>query len=158
MALETTLLVFLLLGELSGTFSQTHCKPPVGESHPQTFQRQHHDGPKTKHGNDYCGAMMHKKCMTNQDPPKTKCKETNTFIHAPKKTITSVCSNGGKPYQGSANLRVSNAPFSVTTCKIKGNSVTHLCEYKAKSYTRKIVIGCENGFPTHYDEGIIVPK
>ncbi|XP_069057618.1 ribonuclease-like [Pleurodeles waltl] len=158
MSLITVHLLGLLLVVAFVSCADNHCKPPSRETDYQRFLRQHYDNPKSSGGNDYCEKMMLRRCMTNLDPPKKKCKETNSFIHATKKQIQGVCGKGGKPYQNKKDLRVSLQPFSVTTCKNKGDAAVHPCQYKRSSTTRKIVIACRKGFPTHFDEGIVVPK
>ncbi|XP_078510204.1 ribonuclease-like [Lissotriton helveticus] len=147
----------LLLAVASVTCAFEHCKPPAGETPYQQFLRQHYDDPKTS-GRDYCGKMMLKRCMTNQDPPLTKCKELNSFIHATKKQIQAVCNDSGSPYGNNPKLTVSNLPFRVTTCTCHGDPDVHPCEYRGRETTRRIVIDCRGGNPVHFAEGIVVPN
>ncbi|KAG2469397.1 ANGI protein, partial [Polypterus senegalus] len=126
------------------------CKPPANENGYTMFLRQHYDNPKTS-SNDYCNAMMEMRCMTNLDPPKSKCKEKNTFIHSTKNLITAVCDKAGVPLGG--NLRRSTKPFSVSTCKVKGDPNKHPCEYKGgRGDMREIVIACAGKLPVHLDD------
>uniref|UniRef100_A0A3B3SFR0 Ribonuclease A-domain domain-containing protein n=1 Tax=Paramormyrops kingsleyae TaxID=1676925 RepID=A0A3B3SFR0_9TELE len=84
------------------------------------------------------------------------CKQVNTFIaDGKKKDILGVCDKAGSPYPG--NLTISNKPFHVITCKLKGKSDRRPCKYRGDSSTRKIVIRCENKLPVHYEEGKIIP-
>ncbi len=83
------------------------------------------------------------------------CKEVNTFIHANKKDIKVVCDpkKGGIP-QGN-NLFRSNQPFPVVTCTLQSGDRHPKCKYRGEKSNRYIVLGCEGGWPVHYDEGII---
>ncbi|XP_043078947.1 ribonuclease like 2 [Puntigrus tetrazona] len=81
------------------------------------------------------------------------CKEANTFIQANKNDINAVCGNGGTPQGG--NLFKSNQPFPVVTCKLQSGQRHPKCEYRGKRSTRYIVLGCDRGWPVHYEEGII---
>ncbi len=81
------------------------------------------------------------------------CKDVNTFIQANTNDINNVCGRGGRPYGN--NKTISNQPFPVVTCKRKGGQRHPNCKYRGKRSTRYIVLGCEKGWPVHYDEGII---
>ncbi|XP_073699513.1 ribonuclease-like 3 [Garra rufa] len=83
------------------------------------------------------------------------CKEVNTFIQANKKNINVVCGEGGTP-QG-RNLFKSNQPFPVVTCKLQSGQRHPNCQYSRKKSTssRYIVLGCDRGWPVHYEEGVI---
>ncbi len=81
------------------------------------------------------------------------CKDVNTFINAKKNYIKAVCGRGGTT-KGN-NLFKSNQPFPVVTCKRKGGPNYPNCQYRVDSSTRYIVLGCDRGWPVHYDEGII---
>ncbi|XP_036700496.1 angiogenin [Balaenoptera musculus] len=115
------------------------------------FLSQHSD-PKPKGRDDrYCESMMRSRDLINP------CKDVNTFIHGNKNDIKAVCEDeNGEPYRG--NLRISNSPFQVTTCKHKGGSPRPPCKYRATRAYRVIVIGCENDLPTHFDESFIPPR
>ncbi|XP_073699515.1 ribonuclease-like 3 [Garra rufa] len=81
------------------------------------------------------------------------CKEVNTFIKANSNNIRVVCGNGGTHLRG--NLFKSNQPFPVVTCKLQSGQRHPNCQYRGKKSTRYIVLGCDGGWPVHYDEGII---
>ncbi|XP_058615792.1 ribonuclease-like 3 [Onychostoma macrolepis] len=83
------------------------------------------------------------------------CKDVNTFVNANKNQIKAVCSGGGTPLGN--NLFVSNQPFPVVTCKLKSGQSHPKCKHgNGKKSTRRIVLGCAEGWPVHYDEGIII--
>ncbi|XP_033830256.1 ribonuclease-like 3 [Periophthalmus magnuspinnatus] len=96
-----------------------------------------------------CDAVMGRRRITVTDS--NQCKETNTFINAGTNEIKKVCNAAGRPYQNSRNLRVSNQPFPIINCKEKGNHRYPRCEYQGRSATKYIIIGCEDGFPVHFD-------
>lgn len=83
------------------------------------------------------------------------CKEVNTFIQTYTDKINTVCGDGGTPQMNNRNLSMSNQPFPVVTCKLKSGQRRPNCQYRGKKSTRYIVLGCEEGWPVHYDEGII---
>uniref|UniRef100_A0A8C8SXA6 Ribonuclease A-domain domain-containing protein n=1 Tax=Pelusios castaneus TaxID=367368 RepID=A0A8C8SXA6_9SAUR len=101
----------------------------------QTFLWQHHDNPRTQAGRDYCGTMMLRRGMTRP------CKDINTFIHASRAQLHSVCRDGGTPYQG---MRRSKRPLAVTTCELKRTQGAR-CIYRSHAASRYIVIGCSHG-------------
>ncbi|MBW01627.1 Angiogenin-1, partial [Eschrichtius robustus] len=115
------------------------------------FLSQHSD-PKPKGRDDrYCESIMKSRNLINP------CKDVNTFIHGNKNDIKAICEDkNGEPYRG--NLTISKSPFQVTTCKHKGRSPRPPCKYRATRGYRVIVIGCENGLPTHFDESFIPPR
>ncbi|XP_067253070.1 ribonuclease-like 3 [Chanodichthys erythropterus] len=84
------------------------------------------------------------------------CKEINSFINANSKDIRAVCEKAGTPQGG--DLFKSNQPFPVITCKLKSGEKHQKCEYRGVSDTRYIVLGCDHGWPVHYDEGIYKPN
>lgn len=84
------------------------------------------------------------------------CKEVNTFILANKETVKAICTGGGAIYNKNKDLYMSTQPFAVVTCSLKSGARHPKCSYRGNKSTRKIVVGCEQGWPTHYDEGIIV--
>ncbi|KAL2079152.1 hypothetical protein ACEWY4_024896 [Coilia grayii] len=98
-----------------------------------------------------CNVEINKRDISEADS--NLCKKENTFILATTEHIKPVCGKAGQPYQGHANLRISNQPFPVVNCKSKREG-KHLsnCEYRG---TVRIVLGCAEGFPVHYDKGVI---
>uniref|UniRef100_A0A3B3R351 Angiogenin-like n=1 Tax=Paramormyrops kingsleyae TaxID=1676925 RepID=A0A3B3R351_9TELE len=125
----------------------------LNESRYQKFLRQHFDPNMAVKKCD--STIKSRKIFGNEDTH--SCKQVNTFIAAGNKNdIKNVCDKAGSPYRG--NLRISNKPFHVITCDLKGGSGRPPCEYRGHSSTRKIVIGCENKLPVHYEEGIIIPS
>lgn len=86
----------------------------------------------------------------------SKCKETNTFILATTNYINPICDKAGVPYQGNPKLRISNKPFPIVNCKAKkeGKYLPN-CVYNGKTTTVRIVIGCEEGFPVHYETAVL---
>ncbi|CAI5791107.1 ribonucleaseribonuclease-like [Podarcis lilfordi] len=111
----------------------------------EKFLRQHSDFPRTNvAGQDYCGAMMLRRGMTRP------CKDTNSFVHAPRSDIKDICNRGGTHYRRA--LRLSRAQLSVTTCKLQGTSRGQ-CRYWAHTGQRHILIGCDaSGWPVHFEE------
>uniref|UniRef100_A0A9J8C566 Ribonuclease like 2 n=1 Tax=Cyprinus carpio carpio TaxID=630221 RepID=A0A9J8C566_CYPCA len=97
-----------------------------------------------------CNREIRKRDITASE---NGCKEVNTFIKAKKDIIRVVCGKGGTP-QGK-NLFKSNKPFPVVTCKLKSGERRPKCQYRGKKSTRYIVLGCDRGWPVHYEEGII---
>lgn len=85
----------------------------------------------------------------------SECKEANTFILATTNHINPVCDKAGTPYQGSADLRISNQPFPVVNCNAKREG-KHLpkCVYDGNKATVRIVLGCKEGLPVHYEKGV----
>nr|XP_055034986.1 ribonuclease-like 3 [Misgurnus anguillicaudatus] len=106
------------------------------------------------HMNEHkCDRVIRKRHITQ--PNTNKCKEVNTFIQANGNTVESVCTGGGTIYNNQRNLYISNNPFPVITCKLRKGARRPKCVYRGRKSTRKIVVACEQGLPTHYDEGII---
>uniref|UniRef100_A0A3B3R4H7 Ribonuclease A-domain domain-containing protein n=1 Tax=Paramormyrops kingsleyae TaxID=1676925 RepID=A0A3B3R4H7_9TELE len=123
------------------------------ETRYQKFLRQHFD---TNMAVEKCDSEMAKRKIYGNENTHS-CKQVNTFIVAGNKNdIKNVCDKAGSPYRG--NLTISNKSFHVITCDLNGGSGRPPCEYRGHSSTRKIVIGCENKFPVHYEEGIIIPS
>ncbi|XP_053120945.1 angiogenin-like [Hemicordylus capensis] len=138
------LLLVLLVVELLP--ESTYANNPRYEK----FLTQHYNNPKSSFSGKYCDAIMSQRGLT-----RPQCKEVNTFIHDTTNNIKAVCKEGGEPY---GQLRRSKEHMKVTTCKLKGSS-THPrppCDYRENSSPRYIVIGCEDGWPVHYDESQIV--
>ncbi|XP_026939529.1 angiogenin isoform X1 [Sagmatias obliquidens] len=114
------------------------------------FLSQHYDARPKGRDDRYCENMMRRRGLTNP------CKDVNTFIHGSKNDIKGICNDlNGEPYEG--DLRISKSRFQITTCKHKGGSPRPPCKYRATSGYRVIVIGCENDWPTHFDESFITP-
>ncbi|XP_053121687.1 probable inactive ribonuclease-like protein 12 [Hemicordylus capensis] len=111
----------------------------------QNFQREHIDYPTTQvpDPQQYCNLMMQRRDMAT---PK-HCKHLNTFIHADPSHIQDVCGQGGQPTTG--DLRESNAPFSLTMCKLRRGSWATSCQYERTSGSERIIIACANGYPVH---------
>ncbi|XP_060110929.1 angiogenin-like [Heteronotia binoei] len=114
----------------------------------EKFLNQHRDDPRSSFHGRYCDTLMRSRGLTRPE-----CKEVNTFIHGSKRQIRAVCSQGGVP---DGQLQRSRQPFRVTSCTLRGGSVRPPCEYKENTSPRYIVIGCEDGWPVHYDESRIV--
>ncbi|XDV23820.1 hypothetical protein PO909_028217 [Leuciscus waleckii] len=136
----------ILLLVLCVSFS-THAQPPdYIKPRYQKFLNQHF-GPDMSEQD--CTNAMRKKGITGADGG---CKDVNTFIKANSNHIKVVCGNGGKPQGG--NLFKSNQPFTVITCSLRSGLRPPRCEYgRGKKSLRYIVLGCEKGWPVHYDEG-----
>ena len=136
-------LVFLLgLVVIPPTLSQD-------DSRYTKFLTQHYDAKPKGRDDRYCESMMVKRKLTSF------CKDVNTFIHDTKNNIKAICGKKGSPY--GRNLRISKSHFQVTTCTHKGRSPRPPCRYRASKGFRYIIIGCENGWPVHFDESFISP-
>uniref|UniRef100_A0A673MFN6 Ribonuclease like 2 n=1 Tax=Sinocyclocheilus rhinocerous TaxID=307959 RepID=A0A673MFN6_9TELE len=82
------------------------------------------------------------------------CKEVNTFIQVNLNDLKAVCDpEKGKP-QGN-NMFMSNTVYHVVTCKLRSGARHPRCTYRGRKSTRYVVLGCDGGWPVHYDEGII---
>ena len=79
------------------------------------------------------------------------CKWTNTFITTTLGQINAVCPRNG------GGLITSNNPFTFVECKLNsGNNRPKPpnCMYKVLQpprFAKRIVIGCEAGFPMHFE-------
>ncbi|KAK9518370.1 hypothetical protein VZT92_023678 [Zoarces viviparus] len=98
-----------------------------------------------------------KKCdqeMRNRDIKTidNKCKETNTFILSTNKPVKAICEKAGKPF---GQMTVSLQPFPIIVCELKSDVSSTPCQYSGKRLTRYLVIGCENGFPVHFDRDLV---
>ncbi|XP_022443298.1 angiogenin isoform X1 [Delphinapterus leucas] len=114
------------------------------------FLSQHYDRQPKGRDDRYCESIMKRRDLINP------CKDVNTFIHGSRNDIKGICEDkNGEPYEG--DLRISKSPFQITTCKHKGGSPRPPCKYRATRGYRVIVIGCENDWPTHFDESFIPP-
>ncbi|KAM9121369.1 ribonuclease-like [Pangshura tecta] len=104
------------------------------------FRRHHVDFPQSsdEFPNNYCEKMMRRRRIYGT--------LINTFIHAPMRSITRVCSVGG--IHVSNGLRKSIFHFTVTTCRYN----PYIDAYTKESYSRHIVIGCWNQLPVFYLE------
>ncbi|XP_057580749.1 angiogenin [Hippopotamus amphibius kiboko] len=145
MVLSPLFLVFMLgLGLTPLTLAQD-------DDRYRHFLTQHYDARPFGRDRRYCETMMKRRGMTSP------CKDTNTFVHGTKNDIKAICEErNGTPYRG--NLRISKSPFQITTCKHKGGSPRPPCQYSATEAHRVIVVGCENGWPTHLEESFIPPS
>ncbi|XP_061445065.1 angiogenin-like [Rhineura floridana] len=136
------LLVLLVADLLPGSFCGNN-------PHYEKFLNQHRDEPRSSFHGRYCNTLMTSRGLTRPE-----CKEVNTFIHSTKRQIRAVCTDGGGVPFG--ELRQSRQHFRVTTCTLRGGSTRPPCEYKENTSPRYIIIGCEGGWPVHYDESQIV--
>ncbi|XP_056109200.1 ribonuclease-like 3 [Rhinichthys klamathensis goyatoka] len=128
----------------------THAQPPQIKPRYQKFLNQHLGPDMNK---QKCTSEIKKRDITAITGG---CKDVNTFIQANKNQINTVCGKGGTPQGG--NLFKSNQPFPVITCKLQSGERPPKCEYrKGKKSTRYIVLGCEQGWPVHYEGGTINP-
>uniref|UniRef100_A0A8C9QTI8 Ribonuclease like 3 n=1 Tax=Scleropages formosus TaxID=113540 RepID=A0A8C9QTI8_SCLFO len=117
------------------------------ESQYEKFLRQHFV---RKMNPNQCDTMM--KLRKIYGDKKMTCKVTNTFIaKTTKKNLKKVCLNDGKAYNNKKNLHISNKPFSLITCKLKGNSQNRPCSYRGSASYGKIVIACEKNLPVHFE-------
>uniref|UniRef100_A0A8C9ZKT6 Ribonuclease A-domain domain-containing protein n=1 Tax=Sander lucioperca TaxID=283035 RepID=A0A8C9ZKT6_SANLU len=71
--------------------------------------------------------------------PRGGCKGLNTFITGSVDNIRFICSVAGTPYYG---YRISYASFPIVDCYLY-NTVGR--------YNRRIIIGCRNGLPVHFE-------
>ncbi|KAK7136689.1 hypothetical protein R3I93_016894 [Phoxinus phoxinus] len=125
-----------------------HAQPPHILPRYQKFLNQHRDPDMSE---QKCDSEMRKRGITGTG---NGCKPVNTFIQANTNQIKAVCGGGGTPQGG--NLFKSNQPFPVITCRLQSGERPPRCEYhKGKKSTRYIVLGCEKGWPVHYEEGIV---
>ncbi|XP_077170531.1 angiogenin-4-like isoform X2 [Paroedura picta] len=136
---------FLLLLLVAGLVHGSSCG---NNPRYEKFLNQHRDDPRSSFHGRYCDTLMRSRDLT-----KPACKEINTFIHGSKRQIRAVCGQGGVQ---DGELVRSRQPFRVTTCTLRGGSTRPPCEYKENTSPRYIVIGCEDGWPVHYDESRIV--
>lgn len=120
----------------------------------EKFLRQHVYGNMNEH---ICDREIYKRHITKNDTS-NECKEVNTFIQANKDTVRAVCTGGGSIYNNIKDLYESQKPFPVIACKLRKGDRYPNCVYRGHKSTRRIVVGCADGWPTHYDEGIIVPN
>ncbi|KAJ7314157.1 hypothetical protein JRQ81_006097 [Phrynocephalus forsythii] len=111
----------------------------------EKFWRQHNDFPRTKLAQkDYCRTMMLRRGMASP------CKDTNSFVHAPRNQLKDICSWAGSHYRRA--LRLSKSQLLVTTCKLQGTTRGQ-CQYWAHTGQRHILIGCDpSGWPVHFEE------
>ncbi|KAK7126508.1 hypothetical protein R3I94_017859 [Phoxinus phoxinus] len=137
----------ILLLVLCVSFS-AHGQPPHILPRYQKFLIQHRDPDMSE---QKCDSEMRKRDITGTG---NGCKPVNTFIQANTNQIKAVCGGAGTPQGG--NLFKSNQPFPVITCRLQSGERPPRCEYrKGKKSTRYVVLGCEKGWPVHYEEGIV---
>ncbi|KAG1925436.1 ribonuclease like [Pimephales promelas] len=120
--------------------------PPDVEPRYLKFLKQHF-------GPDMSEQKCDRKMNNGITGPNGVCKDVNTFIQANSNEIKAVCGTGGRPQGG--DLFKSGQQFPVITCKLKRGSRPPRCAYRGKRSTRYVVLGCEKGWPVHYDEGTI---
>lgn len=94
-----------------------------------------------------CTSKIENRDITGTDGD---CKPVNSFIVANADTINTVCGRGGTRLRNDRNLFESNLPFFVVKCNLK-TSRNGKCEYVGRSYTSKIVLACDKGWPVHYE-------
>lgn len=141
----------ILLLVMCALFS-TDAQPADVRQRYEKFLRQHVYGNMNEH---ICDREISKRHIT-QPNTDNGCKEVNTFIQANKDTVRAVCTGGGEIYNKNKDFYMSNQPFAVVTCTHKSGARHPKCTYRGNKSTRKIVVKCEQDWPTHYEEGIIV--
>ncbi|XP_026054708.1 ribonuclease-like 3 [Carassius auratus] len=149
MEIHASAVILLLILAASFTAYGDEQPPPDINPRYQKFLSQHVGLRVSEHA---CDREIRKRDITASGT-ENGCKEVNTFIKAKKDIIRVVCGKGGTP-QGK-NLFKSNKPFPVVTCKLKSGQRHPNCQYRGKKSTRYIVLGCDRGWPVHYEEGII---
>ncbi|KAK9967231.1 hypothetical protein ABG768_001639 [Culter alburnus] len=144
MDIHQSAVILLLILSVS---SFTHGQPDNIKPRYIKFLNQHYGPSMTE---QKCTSEIRKRDITGNDDG---CKPVNTFIQANSNDIRAVCGRGGTPQGG--NLFKSNQPFPVITCKLQNGQRPPRCEYgRGKRSTRYIVLGCAEGWPVHYEEGI----
>uniref|UniRef100_A0A3B3R1E5 Ribonuclease A-domain domain-containing protein n=1 Tax=Paramormyrops kingsleyae TaxID=1676925 RepID=A0A3B3R1E5_9TELE len=82
------------------------------------------------------------------------CKDTNSFIYSSSASdIINICDNAGKRYKNT-DFRISLQPFPIITCS-NGSGRYPKCQYRGHNSNRYIVIGCAEGWPVHYEKGVL---
>ncbi|XP_030623736.1 ribonuclease-like 3 [Chanos chanos] len=99
-----------------------------------------------------CTQVIHEREITETNS--NRCKEVNSFIVADKKHIRDVCVRAGSPL--GRDLYESTQPFQVVKCTLKSGVTRPHCQYKGSKQMRRITLGCDQGWPTHYDEDTVV--
>ncbi|XP_044842430.1 ribonuclease-like [Mauremys mutica] len=135
-------LLFLTLILLAAGQDDVIIRPT--DSYPK-FVSEHIDFPKTRPptGLTYCNYMMRR---LNQKLG--MCKLIHTFIHAPTRRIQTICTTGGRCNQN--NECDSNAPYHLTTCRVRSPPRPPNCIYTGKSKTRRIRVACNQGLPVRF--------
>uniref|UniRef100_A0A673VX33 Ribonuclease A-domain domain-containing protein n=1 Tax=Salmo trutta TaxID=8032 RepID=A0A673VX33_SALTR len=127
-----------------------HGQPANIESRYKQFLRQHVKGDMTMQN---CQGVMGYLELTESDG-KT-CKVKNTFIKANSNQVRAICTGGGTP-RGRDQFQSTNS-FPVIICKHIGGDRHPHCRYRGSPpSTRNVVIACEQGWPVHYGDDIIV--
>uniref|UniRef100_A0ABM5GQ55 Ribonuclease-like n=1 Tax=Pogona vitticeps TaxID=103695 RepID=A0ABM5GQ55_9SAUR len=105
------------------------------------FLKRHQDNPKSDFEDDrtYCNLMMHRRNLN--------CQRSNTFIHASKWHLSSICNSRGKNLDGNQN---SKTLFPITICILEKGSRGRLCHYSGESKISRIRVTCSRGLPVHY--------
>uniref|UniRef100_A0A3B3RHW0 Ribonuclease A-domain domain-containing protein n=1 Tax=Paramormyrops kingsleyae TaxID=1676925 RepID=A0A3B3RHW0_9TELE len=94
-------------------------------------------------------------CIEGKKIIETNAKLQNTFIINSKNSIKYVCDKGGEDYcENGKYFQKSIKHFLVVTCTLKNENASH-CDYRQQKSSRYIVVACENGFPVHYEKGLI---
>uniref|UniRef100_A0A3Q0SXI9 Ribonuclease A-domain domain-containing protein n=1 Tax=Amphilophus citrinellus TaxID=61819 RepID=A0A3Q0SXI9_AMPCI len=99
---------------------------------------------------DRCTNEIRRRGITKTDS--NECKETNTFIRATTGLVKPICGAGGEPY---GTMRKSLRPFDIVVCTLTQGVRKPHCEYRGNSFTRKIAIACDGGFPVHFERDIV---
>ncbi|XP_032963891.1 angiogenin [Rhinolophus ferrumequinum] len=147
LGLGPLVLVFMLgLGLIPPTVAQIPPTVAQNKDRYNHFLSQHYDAQPSGRNGRYCETIMARRRLTKP------CKDINTFIHGTENNIKAICDNNGEPYK--ETLRISKSRFQVTICKHAGGSPKPPCRYRATRGFRNIVVGCENGWPVHFDESI----
>lgn len=132
------------------------CAVPPAEAQPEDvaqrykkFLNQHVYGDMAE---AWCDGVIKQREITEGNS--NNCKKVNSFIRATKKQVKAVCEKAGKPLGG--DIYESTKPFSVVTCNWQSGLTVPRCVYgKGVRSNRYIRIACNDGWPVHYDEGII---
>uniref|UniRef100_A0A3Q3EUR1 Ribonuclease A-domain domain-containing protein n=1 Tax=Labrus bergylta TaxID=56723 RepID=A0A3Q3EUR1_9LABR len=129
------LLSFALLLLLSATVL---CIPMTLQEKYKKFIKQH---VKSKMNAGRCDTVIKRRKIKTMD---NLCKETNTFIRSNNSQINAVCENAGEPYGD-------------MTIKLKYKRARRpRCQYRGRRDNRRIVIRCEEGYPVHYHNRVLL--
>ncbi|XP_067254940.1 ribonuclease-like 3 [Chanodichthys erythropterus] len=140
MEIHQSAVILLLILSVS---SFTHGQPADIRQRYEKFRNQHVDPYMTE---DMCTRVIKSRRINVNG---RQCKPVNSFIAANEHQINEVCGRGGTPQGG--DLFESNQPFFVVKCTSSGGTYYPNCQYSGRSYTRKIVLLCDRGWPVHYE-------